>query len=94
METAEKILKTIEIIKGIKKEIKILAEEQKCRRLQKLQKSYSASAALTVLHRLYLKIRNKPYEDVHRFNEHTKWWAQKFTEKYSELWNVSEILPD
>jgi hypothetical protein len=81
-------------IQGIRKEIKELAAEQKRRRLQKTQKSLKNACALTVLHRLYLKIRNKPYEDIHRFNEHNRWWRSRFEKEYYSRWELEKIFGD
>ena len=95
METMKKIEKSEKAYaanKGMKAEIKKLAAEQKGRRLKKLQKSLKNASALTVLHRLYLKIRNKPYEEIHRFNDHNRWWASRFTKQYYEMWELEEIL--
>ena len=92
MKKIEKSEKAYAAIKGMKAEIKKLAAEQKGRRLKKLQKSLKNASALTVLHRLYLKIRNKPYEEIHRFNDHNRWWASRFTKQYYEMWELEEIL--
>jgi hypothetical protein len=92
MSTIEKSPEAYEAIKGMKKEIKELAAEQKQRRLDKRQKSLKISSQLTVLHRLYLKIRNKPFEDVHKFNEHNKWWRSQFEKLYTEKWNLDAIF--
>ena len=96
METTE-IKKGVEAyaaIKGMKAEIKKLAAEQKDRRLKKFQKSLRTACALTVLHRLYLRIRNKPYEEVHRINDHNRWAVPEFTKQYYERWDLGEIFLD
>jgi len=87
METITKFKETFQAIRAKAKE---LAAYQKERRLQKLQKDYKTAAELTVLYRLHRKIRNKPYEEIHRFNEHTRWYAKSFTEKYHTLWDLSD----
>jgi hypothetical protein len=90
----EKSEKAYTAIKGMKAEIKKLAAEQKGRRLEKLQKSLKTACALTVLHRLYLKIRNKPYEEVHRINDHNRWAVPSFTKQYYEKWDLGVIFLD
>lgn len=95
MEATKKIEKSEKgyaALLGMRAEIKKLAAEQKNRRLDKIQKSLKIASALNVLHRLYLQIRNKPYEEVHRFNDHNRWWASKFTKQYYEIWELEEIL--
>jgi len=90
----EKSPEAHEAVKGFRKEIKRLASEQKARRLDKCQKSLKTACALTVLHRLYLQIRNKPFEEVHKFNDHTRWWKTNFEEEYASKWNLMEIFGD
>jgi hypothetical protein len=81
MSTTEKTTrdpKVYEAIKGIRAMIKELAAIQRETRLKKKQKSLRKRVEITVLHRLYLKIRNKPYEDIHNIREGWEWTAEKF----------------
>jgi len=81
MSTTEKITrdpKVYEAIKGIRIMIKELAAVQRETRLKKKQKSTRKRVEITVLHRLYLKIRNKPYEDTHNIREGWEQAAARF----------------
>jgi len=97
MEITQKIErseKVCAVIIEMKAEIKKLARLQRNYRLAKIQKSFSHASRLTALHRLYLKIRNKPYEEVHRLNDHNRWWVPYYVENYSEKWGLDEIFID
>jgi len=65
-------------IKEIKKMLKSLAVDQRETRLRKEQKSIRKKVEITVLHRMYLKLRNKPYEDVHKIRQGWEWAANRF----------------
>ena len=90
----EKSPEAYKAVRGFRKEIKRLASEQKERRLDKCQKSLKIACALTVLHRLYLKIRNKPYEEVHKLNDHNRGWKSSLEKEYVSKWNLAEIFDD
>jgi hypothetical protein len=82
-----------EAIKKMRAEIRKLALEQKQRRLNKTQKSVSARVRITVLHRMYLKIRNKD-EGAHNIREGWEWYAGKYQKEYYDLFELGPIFND
>jgi hypothetical protein len=76
--------KLYEAIKKIRAIIKTMALEQRETRLRKEQKSIGKRVKITVLHRLYLKIRGKPFEGVHNIREGWEWMASRYEKEMSE----------
>jgi len=74
--------KVVEAIKGIRSIVKQMAREQKQDRLAKKQKDVGMRVRITVLHRLYLKIRNRPFEEVHRIRKGWEDRAVRYEKEY------------
>lgn len=74
--------KVVEAIKGIRSIVKQMAWEQKQDRLAKKQKDIGMRVKITVLHRLYLKIRNRPFEEVHRIRKGWESRADRYEKEY------------
>jgi hypothetical protein len=94
MPTIERSPEAYEAILEIKKEIARLASIQRETRLKKRQKSISNRVKISVLHRLYLKIRNKPYEDVHRIREGWEWAAKRYEREFYDKFKLDVIFGD
>jgi len=74
--------KVVEAIKGIRSIVKQMAWEQKQDRLNKKQKDIGCRVRITVLHRLYLKIRNRPFEEIHRIRKGWEDRATRYEKEY------------
>jgi len=90
LKVIERSSEAYEAILKMKALIKQLAEGQKQTRIAKKQKSPYKALEITVLHRLYLQIRNKPFETVHsvRGKDEARWIEKRLVETF----NLTEIL--
>ncbi len=89
----EKSLEAFEAIKKMRAEIRKLATGQRQDRLDKVQKLVSTRVRITVLHRMYLKIRNKD-EGAHNIREGWEWYAGKYQKEYYDLFKLEPIFND
>lgn len=83
---------TREAIYKVKARIKEMAEGQRQLRLDKEQKDVFVALRLTVLHRLYLQIRGKEFEEVHKIRKDNQYWARGIEDDYREEFKLEELF--
>ena len=83
--------KIYEAILKIRKKLKTMAESQKQKRLKKIQKDVAVAVQITVLHRIYLEIRGKEFEDVHNIREGWDWYASSKAKEFRKELGLDSV---
>jgi len=83
--------KIYEAILKIREKLKTMAESQKQKRLEKIQKDVAVAVQITVLHRIYLEIRDKEFEDVHNIREGWDWYASSKEKEFRKELNLETV---